>query len=307
MKAAGYPDIDPWVVEWFEQYGAMMDRAEPTPERLAMTRPTAPPPAPSPGISGVSDETIEGIPVWIYRPEATPTGIVIYLHGGGFQSGSRALMNGIATALTLCTGAVVISVEYRLAPENPYPAGLDDAEAVTRWVLAHANNFGVSPAQVVIGGESAGGNLSAALCLRLRDRGGPQVAGQVLMFPGTDGPDRDYPSRTLYDGLVLGKEDFPLLVSAYLGGALDSDDPYVFPMNATDLSGLPPAYTMVGGCDFLRDEGLAYTQRLADAGVPSVVQNVAGQPHGFLNLDFPASAQFYAAVGPWIRDLFARA
>jgi acetyl esterase len=306
MKATGFPDVDPFVVEWFEQYGAMMDiPGDYTPEVLAMMRPMSPPPAPSPGIAEVTDETIAGVPVWIYRPEAAPTGIFIYVHGGAYLGGSRALMNVIATAMAVCTGAVVISVEYRLAPENPYPAGLDDAEAVTRWVLANAGTFGVSPTQVVIGGESAGGNLSATLCLRLRDQGGPQVAGQVLMFPATDGPTVDYPSRTIYDGLVLGKKDFPRVCSMYLAGALDSDDPYVFPMKAADLSGLPPAYTMVGGCDFLRDEGLAYAQRLADAGVPSAVQNCAGQPHGFLNLDFPASAEFYAAVGPWVRNVFA--
>jgi acetyl esterase len=307
MKAEGYPDIDPWVVDWFDQYGEVMDRPEEyTPEVLDMMRPTAPEP-PTTDVGTITDEVVAGVPVWIYEPHEEPTGVVVYFHGGGFVGGSRALMHNIAEGLARGSGAVVVSVEYRLAPEDPFPAGLDDAEAVTRWVVGHADRWGVAPSCVAVAGESAGGNLSAALTLRLRDQGGPALAAQVLLYPAVDGPNDAHASRREYDGLVLGSAFFDLVAEMYGGGADVTRDPYAFPLLADDLSGLPPAFVMVGGCDWLRDEGLAYAARLREAGVPTEELMSKGQPHGFLNLAFPASAEVYDAVGPWLRDVLAAA
>ncbi|MET0150257.1 MAG: alpha/beta hydrolase [Acidimicrobiales bacterium] len=307
MKADGYPDVDPWVVDWFDENGAMMDRpAAYTPEVLAMMRPTAPQP-PATDVGSITDEVIAGVPVWIYEPHAVPTGVVVYLHGGAFVGGSRALMHNVAEGLARGSGAVVVSVDYRLAPEDPFPAGLDDSDAVTRWVVDHADRWDVAPSQVAVAGESAGGNLSAVLTLRFRDQGGPSLAGQVLLYPAVDALNDTYASRRDYDGLVLGHSSYDLVVEIYGGGVDITRDPYAFPILAADLSGLPPAFVMVGGCDWLRDEGLAYAERLRDAGVPTEELISKGQPHGFLNLDFPASAEVYDAAGAWLRDVFAAA
>jgi acetyl esterase len=294
MKAAGYPDIDPWVVDWFEANGAMMDPPEAhTPDVLAMMRPTAPEP---PTIA---------VPVWIYEPHDEPTGIVVYFHGGGFVGGSRFLMHNVAEGLFRASGAVVVSVEYRLAPEDPFPAGLDDAEAVTRWAVDHADRWEVAPSRVAVSGESAGGNLSAAVTLRLRDHGGPTLAAQVLLYPAVDARNATHASRRDYEGLVLGGDFYGLVCGSYSGGADITTDPHAFPLLAEDLSDLPPAFVMVGGCDWLRDEGLAYAERLRAAGVPTEELLSQGQPHGFLNLDFPAATEVYAAAGRWLRAVLA--
>ena len=154
-------------------------------EVLAMMRPTAPQP-PATDVGSITDEVIAGVPVWIYEPHAEPTGGVVYLHGGAFIGGSRALLHHVAERLARGSGAVVVSVDYRLAPEDPFPAGLDDSDAVTRWVVDHADRWDVAPSQVAVAGESAGGNLSAVLTLRFRDQGGPSLAGQVLLYPGVE-------------------------------------------------------------------------------------------------------------------------
>jgi len=271
-----------------------------------MTRPTvAEPPVVEDG--SITDEIIAGVPLWIYEPDGDPTGVVVYFHGGGFVGGSRALMHNVASGLFRASGAVVVSVEYRLAPEDPFPAGLDDAEAVTRWVVDHADRWGVEPSQVAVAGESAGGNLSAALTLRFRDHDGPGLAGQVLLYPAVDAPNDVHASRRDYDGLVLGGRFFDRVAEMYGGGADLSEDPYAFPLVAANLSDLPPAFVMVGSCDWLRDEGLAYAQRLSEAGVATEELISKGQPHGFLNLDFPAAAEVYDAAGTWLRQTFAAA
>jgi acetyl esterase/lipase len=190
MKATGYPDVDPWVVDWFEQNGAMMDlpRDGYSPEYLAAARPSTTVFPITVEIAKVTEDVVAGVPVWIYEHEGTPTGVIVYAHGGGFTTGSPGLMDPIARELAASSGAAIVSVEYRLAPENPFPAGLDDFEAVTRWVVDHAaERFGVESGQVAIAGESAGGNLSAALALKLRDTDGPTLAAQVLLYPALCG------------------------------------------------------------------------------------------------------------------------
>jgi len=215
------------------------------------------------------------------------------------------LMDNVARELAHGTGAVVVSVGYRLAPEDPYPAGLDDCERVTRWAFANAERFGVSARTVAVAGESAGGNLAAAVALRRRDAGDAPLAGQVLIYPQVSGT-TTYPSEVEFDGLVISRAVGAKYWEAYSGGRDLDDDPYAVPLSATRLDGLPPALVVLAGCDMLRDEGRAYTARLREAGVDVDEVCYAGQPHGFVNFDFPAASLAFEHIGEWLRTTLTR-
>jgi acetyl esterase len=297
--------IDPWVSEWF---AANPERATPleelVPEILELARgPIGM--ASTREIARVADDVVEKIPVRIYRGEDVPTGLLVYFHGGGFVIGSIGLMDNVARELAHATGAVVVSVGYRLAPEDPYPAGLDDCETVTRWAHANAASFGVPPASVAVAGESAGGNLAAAVALRLRDAGDTPLAAQVLIYPTLAGRST-YPSREQFDGLVISQKGGETYWSAYSGGRDLDDDPYAVPLAARTLAGLPPALVVLGGCDMLRDEGRAYATRMRDDGVDVDEVCYAGQPHGFVNFGFPAADLALDRIGSWFRSTLAR-
>lgn len=297
--------LDPWVADWISEYGAMMEQPdEPSPEYLAAARmPTCP--FPTRDIAKVTDEVVAGVPIRIYEHDTESTGVLVYFHGGGFCTGSIGLMENVATELAVCTGATVISVEYRLAPEHPYPAGLEDCEAVTRWALANASRFRASPTGVVVAGESAGGNLAAAVALHLRDTGGPALAAQVLLYPGLDNASTDHPSRRECEVFAPKPEAFNRLWAQYSAGQDLDIDPYAAPLQAKTVAGLPPAFVLLGGADWLRDEGRAYARRLRDEGVAVEEHTCAGQPHGFLNLGFPAAADAYERIGSWVRAVLA--
>jgi acetyl esterase len=296
--------LDPWVADWIEAnplYAAPFDTLDP--EILPLARgPIGPPPAREVPIDHITDEDVDGIPIRIYRHEWPPTGLIVYFHGGGFCIGSIGLMDNVARELANASGAVVVSVGYRLAPESPYPAGLDDCETVTRWAIASSTRFDVSPDRVLVAGESAGGNLAAALSLRLRDAGEIAPAGQILIYPGVAGS-RWFPSMDEFDGLVLNRKAMETFWGAYSAGRDLDDDPYAAPLAAPSLKGLPPALVLLGGCDLLRDEGRAYAGRLRDAGVPVQEETYAGQPHGFVNHGFPAAARVFDRIGAWSRDV----
>ena len=297
--------LDPWVVEWM---AANPERAAPLsdlpPELLELARgPVGFPPTRE--IATVTDDDVDGIPIRISQGEGVPTGLVVYFHGGGHVIGSIGLMDNVARELAHGAGAVVVSVGYRLAPEDPYPAGLDDCERVTRWALANVDRFGVSPRAVAIAGESAGGNLAAALALRLRDTGDVSLAGQVLIYPKVSGTPT-FPSEVEFDGLVISRAIGAKYWEAYSGGRDLDDDPYAVPLSATRLSGLPPALVVLGGCDMLRDEGRAYAARMREAGVDVDEVCYAGQPHGFVNFDFPAASLAFDHIGVWLRTTLAR-
>jgi len=304
MTTADEGILDPWVVEWFEanpERAAAMEVLDP--EILALARGDFSLPS-DVEIASIENGDVDGIPIRIYRDEEPPTGLVVYFHGGGFVLGSIGIMDNVARELCKASGAVVISVGYRLAPEDPYPAGLDDCETVTRWAIANVDRFDVPPAAVAIAGESAGGNLAAVLALRLRDTDGPRVAGQVLIYPATAG-DQVFPSREEFDGLVISRKATEMYHSAYAGGRDIWRDPYAAPLHAEHLRDLPPALVVLGGCDMLRDEGRAYAARMAEHGVDVEEVCYAGQPHGFVNFDFPAAALAHEVIGQWLRARFA--
>ena len=294
--------LDPWVADWFEA-NPMSGRAfdDLTPENLALARGPVGFPV-TREIASVTDDVVDGIPVRVYQGEQPPTGVIVYFHGGGFCIGSIGLMDNVARELTHCSDAVVVSVEYRLAPENPYPAGLDDCEAITRWAFANAASFGVTRQQVAVAGESAGGNLSAALALRLHNDTDHQLAAQVLMYPGLDNNASTHLSRSEFDGLVLTAKARHAYWTAYTAGRPELDrDPFVAPLQSEDLSDLPPALVILGGCDLLRDEGRLYAARLRDAGVDAEDVCYPGQPHGFINFMFPAAHEAFEHIGTWLR------
>jgi acetyl esterase len=296
--------LDPYLTELF---AAEPGRAVPfddfSPEVLELARgPFAFPVTRE--IAHVRDEHVDGIPIRIYHGDGTQRGLVVYFHGGGFVIGSIGIMDNVARELAHAADVVVISVGYRLAPEHPYPEGLDDCEAVTRWAHANAARFGVSDQQVFVAGESAGGNLSAAVALRLRGAPDISLAGQILIYPVVAGSVVSE-SMKEFDGLVLSLGSMEHYWQAYSGGRDLDDDPFAAPLSAPDLTGLPPALVLLGGCDLLRDEGRAYGGRLRDEGVDIAEICYPGQPHGFVNLGYPAAEQAFADIGTWLRSKLA--
>jgi acetyl esterase len=256
-------------------------------------------------IADINDEVVEGVPVRIYRSESPPTGLLVYFHGGGFVIGSIGLMDNVARELAHSTGAVVVSVGYRLAPEHPYPAGLDDCETVTRWACANARRFDVSPQSVAVAGESAGGNLATAVALRTKDDHDISLAGQVLIYPGVAGR-MLHPSMYEFDGLIISRRAAARYWVAYSGGRDLEEEGCAVPLRAADLTGLPPALVALGGCDMLRDGGREYAARLRAAGVLVDEVCYSGQPHGFVNFGFPAAILAFDRIGAWFRSRLTR-
>jgi acetyl esterase len=299
--------LDPAVAEWLAanpHVAIAFDDFDP--ELLALAR--GPVGFPSTRtIAHVDDDVVEGVPVRVYRHDAPPTGLVVYFHGGGFVIGSIGIMDNVARGLANATGAVVVSVEYRHAPENPYPAALDDCETVTRWALANAPKFDVAPGAVAVAGDSAGGNLAAAVALRLRDTGADPLAAQILIYPPVAGEPTENGSRQRYDGIVLSRSAMVSFWTAYCGGRDLRDEPYAVPLRAPSLAGLPPAIVVLGGCDPLRDEGREYAARLRAAGVDVEEACFAGQPHGFINFDLPAAGPAHERIGAWLRPVLRAA
>jgi acetyl esterase len=216
------------------------------------------------------------------RAGGAPAPGLVWFHGGGWVIGSIESHDGVCRAIASRSGVVVVSVDYRLAPEHGFPAGRDDAVAATRWVLENAASVGVHPAAVSVGGDSAGGNLAALTAQALR--GAPRApAFQLLVYPATD-LSRSLPSHRFFaEGFMLPKPSVDWFLQQYLPDPELHRDPRASPLFAADLSGLPPALLVTAGFDPLRDEGRAYADRLRDAGVDVEYVCSEGSMHGFLN------------------------
>lgn len=236
------------------------------------------------------DRTIEGpagpIPIRVYWPlraSDEPPPIVVYLHGGGWCIGDVDSYDGVARGHAVGGDAVVVSVDYRLAPEHPYPAAVEDAWAATQWVAANASQLGADGGRLAVAGDSAGGNLAAVVSQLARDAGGPAIAFQLLWYPATTW-DTSLPSFTENaDAPVLGGSAVRGFSRWYVGDMDLSDMPATLaPARAKDLAGLPPAYIAVAGHDPLRDDGAHYAQLLAAAGVPAELHNAEALVHGYL-------------------------
>ena len=223
---------------------------------------------------------------YVPRRGPQPSPGLVWCHGGGFVFGDLEVSDGRCADLAVDLSAVVVSVDYRLAPEQPFPAAVEDAYAATVWVADHAEELGIDPARLAVGGSSAGATLAAAVALMARDRGGPSLALQVLWQPAVDDACESPSSRRVIDPRVLHRQVQLEIWDHYLGpaGARGQVSPYAAPARADDLSGLPPAVVSVAEHDPLRDEGRAYARRLADDGVPSRLLEVPGAFHGFEEL-----------------------
>jgi acetyl esterase len=244
---------------------------------------------PKPPVARVEDRLIPGpvgdIRIRLYHPggeELRP--VITFFHGSGFVICSIETHDGLCRQLCLATGAIVVSVDYRLAPEHKFPAAVDDCEAATRWVYSHAREFGGDPLRIAVAGDSAGGNLAVVTALRLRNAGHTFLRAQLLMYPVTDYPDPEPPSfRDRAQGFGLGAADMHWFWSHYLPHPGDGAHADASPLRAASHAGLPAAYVMTAEYDPLRDEGDALAAKLAAAGVATVHRRYDDMNHGFMS------------------------
>ncbi|MEU0587796.1 alpha/beta hydrolase [Streptomyces sp. NPDC006132] len=256
------------------------DLTDPVVERKNFAELAAAVPAPDTSGMEVEDHTVPGdpdVPVRVYRPHQA-RGAVLWLHGGGFVMGDLDTEHPWAARLAAASGAVVISVGYRLAPEHPFPAALDDAYTALTWAVGHAADLGADPERIAVGGHSAGGGLAAALALRARDRQGPPIRFQLLNQPGLDDRQETWSQRNFTDTPWMNRAKVAASWRHYLGGAPAT--PYAAPARAADLAGLPPAYVATAELCPNRDEDIAYALRLLQSGVPVELHQWPGTFHG---------------------------
>jgi len=285
----------------------------PLAEALAILRPKKPPYAPPQGEAAlVEDRTIPGpgghtIPVRIYRPAAAGVyNVLLHLHGGGWVGGSIGNDDARCHATSRRANIVVVSVDYRLAPEHKFPAGLEDAYAVLLWLHAHGGEIGANPEGIGISGSSAGGNLAAAATMLARDRNGPTIKCLLLAYPICDTSMSQASYAENAEGPLLTARMMAWFLPQYLPAGVNPRDPLVAPLHAADLRGLPPALILTGGCDPLRDEGMEYGAKLRAAGVEAASTCYPGMAHGFVTRspDHPQSQaamrQIIEALARWL-------
>jgi acetyl esterase/lipase len=245
---------------------------------------------------------------WYWDPAIEPAGsAVLYLHGGGFIVPLLPIYDGIMRTYTKATGVPMLVVDYRVAPEHSHPTPVEDCYTALCWLAHHAAELGVDPARIAVMGESAGGGLAAGVALMARDRGGPVLAQQMLIYAMLDdrtvGPDPHLPPEYL----VFDYDDNSTGWGALLGPAHTSEEvsPYAAPARATNLSGLPEAYIDVGGLDILRDENINYARRLMDAGISTELHVLPGLPHGFeiVAPDVAATQRVITSRLRWLTNL----
>jgi acetyl esterase/lipase len=239
-------------------------------------------------IASIREQTIEGpggpLRIRIYTPHGEgPFPLMVFFHGSGFVLCSLDTHDGMCRNLCDGAGCVVASVDYRLAPEDKFPAAIEDSLHATRWAAAHAAVLGANPARIVVAGDSAGANIAAVTALRVRDEGGPELCGQLLLYPVTDYHTPGPPSyEKNAEGYGLTRDTMKWFWAHYLNDASEGAHPHASPLRAPDLSGLPPALVITAEYDPLRDEGEFYAEKLRRAGVPTALTRYDGVNHGFM-------------------------
>jgi acetyl esterase len=230
---------------------------------------------------------------------------LVFFHGGGWVIGNLDSHDVVCRKLADEGQLIVISVDYRLAPEHKFPAAVDDAVAATTWIAGHAKQLGIDASRLMIGGDSAGGNLAAVVAIAARDGNGPAIAGQVLIYPAVDFAMKHASHREPETSVLLTHSVIKWFSAHYLNSAADGNDWRASPARATTLAGLPPAYVLTAGADPLRDEGDEYAERLRQAGVAVTYRHFPGQFHGFFTMGRLLQQANVAAseIGAWLRAL----
>ena len=246
-------------------------------------------------VRSVRDLSIAGphepLPLRLYEPAASTGAVIVFFHGGGFVNGSIETHDYICRAVTNAVPAIVVSVGYRRAPETRFPGAAEDCYAALHWVSTHPSDLPRFD-RLLVCGDSAGGNLAAATALMARDRDGPALAGQALLYPVLDGANFDRPSyRDNAVGYLLTRDAMRWLWTKYLPDAAEAHHPYASPVHADRLDGLPPALIVTAEYDPLRDEGEAYAAQLAAAGIPVTTCRFPGMIHGFMEIPLITSAR----------------
>src|SRR5205085_4334382 len=244
--------------------------------------------APAADIASVRERTIDAaggpLRIRIYTPHGTgPFPLLVFFHGSGFVLCSLDTHDGMCRNLCAGSSCVVTSVDYRLAPEHKFPAGIEDCLYATRWAAAHAAELGADARRVAVAGDSAGGNMAAVIAIRLRDEGGPALCGQLLLYPVTDYHTPGTPSyEENAEGYGLTRDTMKWFWNHYLSDPSEGTHPHASPLRARNLSRLPPALVVTAEYDPLRDEGELYAEKLRAAGVPIALTRYDGVNHGFM-------------------------
>jgi acetyl esterase len=248
--------------------------------------------------------------VRLYTPQVShaPLPIIVHFHGGGWVVCNLDTHDAIARFYCKHANAIVVSVDYRLAPEHKFPAAVDDSFAGLRWAVDHAGEFGGDPKRVAVTGDSAGGTLSTVVCQLAKAAGGPKIAFQALLYPAVDMDlTADYASRRQFGGgeYFLSMAEMQWFTANYLNApSSDAKDPRASPLLSPDLSGLPPALIVAAGCDVLRDEGKAYADKLAQAGVPVEYRCFENTIHAFASFSgaIPSGTEAMSLVASRLRQ-----
>jgi acetyl esterase/lipase len=266
---------------------------------------------PAPSLPRIEDIRIPApagtIGARVYDPAgagAPPRPVLAYFHGGGWVQGDLETHHGLCARLALRSGALVVSIDYRLAPENKFPAAVEDCDAAYRWLRAHAGELGGDPARVGVAGDSAGGNLSAVVSQLAARARTPVPTCQVLIYPAVDFVLETASHRELEDAHIIPRDRILWYMEQYLRGEADRADLRASPLRATDLAGQPPTLVVTAGFDPLRDEGRAYADRLRAAGVDVVYREYPGQIHAFVSLTkaIPQGLACTMEIGDYLRQ-----
>ena len=250
------------------------------------------------------------IQVRSYTPVAsggTALPVLVFFHGGGWVIGDLETHDALCRTLANETGAKVIAVDYRLAPEHKFPAAPDDCYAATKWVEDNAAKLGIDPNRIAVGGDSAGGNLAAVVCQMAKQKGGPHLVFQLLIYPVTQMRANTDSMKSFAEGFFLERKTMDWFFDQYSDASVDPNDPRISPLAASDLSGLPRAYVVTAGFDPLRDEGKAYADKLNRAGVAAVYIDYPSMIHGFFGMSavLPQARQAIADASAALRKAFA--
>jgi acetyl esterase len=311
---AGVP-LDPDAKRYLERVAAVgappVTELTPAEVRLSVEATAAELFGPTDAVGAVVDQALPGpVRTRVYQP---PGGlrdlpVLVYFHGGGWVVGSLDTHEGVCRALCARTPCVVVSVDYRLAPEHRFPAAVEDAWAATAWVAEHATSIGGDPSRIAVGGDSAGGTLAAVVAVRARDHGLP-LRLQLLVYPATDTDLETASYRELADGFGLTRDAMRWYWDHYLGPDGDRTDPEAAPLRAGDLAGVTPACVLTVEFDPLRDEGEAYAERLREAGVPTECRRISGLIHGVYRMPgtIPRAGELFDVSVAALRSAFAAA